>query len=99
MKIVPHQHRILVQVDEVEEKSSGGIIMSSKTVDAEQQAQVMATILEVGPTAEVDRELIKPGIRVVIAKWGGMTPPGYESDHLKLIDDSDICGVEVADDE
>lgn len=89
-KWVPHQHRILVKVDEVEEKSAGGIILTGDVKEREQTAQVLATVVEVGPTAEVD-EGIRAGTRVMIAKWGGAAIPG--EDFLRVINDEDINAI------
>lgn len=90
----PHQHRILVKVQEVERKV-GSIILTDESVSKEQNAQVLATIVEVGPTAEVDHDLIKPGTVVMIAKWGGATIPGDENKLYKVINDEDINAVMV----
>lgn len=90
----PHQHRILVKVDETEKVSDGGIVLMEETVAQEQNQQVLATILKVGPSAVVDENLV-PGTRVLIAKWGGATIPGEESKLLRIINDEDINGFEV----
>lgn len=94
----PHQHRILVKVDEVEKKSAGGIIMVDDTVNKEQNQQVLATVIAVGPTAEVDPDLIKVGARVMIAKWGGANLPGEANKLYRVINDEDINAVETGDD-
>lgn len=91
LKWKPHQHRILVKVDEVEKKSSGGIILGSDTVTREQNQQVLATVIEIGPTAEVDTQVLKPGVKVMIAKWGGAEIP--DEPLYKVINDEDINAV------
>lgn len=90
----PHQHRILVKVDPVEDKV-GTIILTKETVEREQNQQVMATVLKVGPTAEVDADIIHEGARVLIAKWGGSNIPGEGNEQLKVINDEDINAVEL----
>ena len=65
-----------------------------ETVAQEQNQQVLATILKVGPSAVVDENLV-PGTRVLIAKWGGATIPGEENKLLRIINDEDINGFEV----
>jgi co-chaperonin GroES (HSP10) len=87
----PHQHRILVEIDEVEQVSKGGIILSDTTRQQEQNAQVLATIIAVGATAVVDQELIRAGTRVMIAKWGGAPIPNKP--RLRVINDEDINAV------
>lgn len=90
----PHQHRILVKVDAVEKKS-GSIILTEDTVATKQNQQVLATVVAIGPTAEVDISTIKPGTRIMIAKWGGATIPGDDNELLKVINDEDINAVLV----
>jgi co-chaperonin GroES (HSP10) len=90
----PHQHRILVEVDPAEEKV-GSIILTQETVTREQNQQVMATVLKIGPTAEVDENIIYEGARVLIAKWGGSNIPGEGNERLKVINDEDINAVEM----
>ena len=95
---VPHQHRILVKIQEVEKKTAAGIILADNIVEKEQNQQVLATIISVGPTAEVDHTIIKPGARVMIAKWGGADIPGQDKKLYRVINDEDINAVEIADD-
>ena len=92
LKFKAHQHRVLVEIEEVEDRS-GSIIIAKKTVDKEQQAQTYARIVDIGPTAEVDRDIVKVGVRVVIAQWCGVSPPGDEYKRLRLISDTDVCCV------
>ena len=89
-KFKAHAHRVLVSIEKVEEKV-GSIIIAKQTLDKEQQAQTYATVVDVGPTAEVDRDVVVPGARVVIAQWCGVSPPGDEYKHLRVVSDTDIC--------
>ena len=89
-----HQHRVIVEIEEIEETfGDSGIIFAKQTVDKEQQAQTYARIVDVGPTAEVDRDTIKVGTRVVIAQWCGVRPPGNEYKRLRIISDTDVCCI------
>jgi co-chaperonin GroES (HSP10) len=91
-KVIPHQHRILVRIEEVEDRV-GSIYIAKETQTKEQSAQVLATVLAIGPTAEIDRDRIKEGTRIVIAKWGGADIPGEKL--LRVINDEDINAVFV----
>ena len=96
MSWVPMSHRVLVEIEEVERKFENSVIHRiSDTQEKEQQAQVIATVLDIGPSAEVD-ERLQVGNRVMIAKWGGATPPG-ENPRLRVVNDDDICAMEVND--
>lgn len=91
----PHQHRILVKVDAIENRSKGGIILTDETVIKEQNQQVLATVIAIGPAAVVDHASIEEGSRVMIAKWGGATIPGEGNELYRVINDEDINAYEV----
>ena len=97
-KFLAHQHRVLVEIEEIEDTFNGSaIIIAKETVSKEQQAQTYARVVHVGPTAEVDRDVVKTGARVIVAQWCGVTPPGPEYKRLRIVSDVDICGVVVED--
>jgi co-chaperonin GroES (HSP10) len=87
-----HQHRVLVEIEEIEERS-GSIIIAKQTIEKEQQAQTYARVLDIGPTAEVDHDVVKVGARVVIAQWCGVRPPGDAYKRLRIISDTDVCCI------
>jgi co-chaperonin GroES (HSP10) len=91
---IPHQHRILVKIDEVKTKT-GLIELPPDVVSKEQGQQVLATVITVGPTAAVDFSQIKPGSRVMISKWGGATIPGAGNELYRVVNDEDINAIEV----
>jgi co-chaperonin GroES (HSP10) len=94
MNLVPNKHRLLIEVDVVEEKTAGGILLTTSVKESEQNQQVWATVKAIGATAIVDDQ-VRIGSRVLISKWGGYSIPG--STTVKLVADEDICAYEVAD--
>ena len=66
-------HRILLVPEEVEKKTASGIVLVDKTVHAEQQRAVVATVLEIGPDAWADKstDYCKVGDRVLIGQYVG----------------------------
>ena len=97
MSWIPLQHRVLVEIDEVMDKFSGSVIARLEdTKVKEQQAQVLATVLSIGPSAACD-DRMEVGSKVMVAKWGGMTPPGDDNKRLRIMNDEDICAMEVSD--
>lgn len=66
-------HRILLVPETVEETSSGGIVLVQKTVHAEKQIAVTATVLEIGPDAWVDKstDYCQVGDKVLIGQYVG----------------------------
>lgn len=92
---LPHEHRVLVRIDKVENITAGGIHLPGEAVIKEQNQQVMATVVDVGPTAVADADLVYPGARVLIAKWGGATIPDSDG-LLRVINDEDINAILVS---
>jgi len=66
-------HRILLVPEAVEKKSAGGIVLVEKTVHAEEQIAVIATVLEIGPDAWSDKstDYCQVGDRVLIGQYVG----------------------------
>lgn len=96
MKMIPVEYKVLVQLDPVEEKTSGGLIIASSTVEKEQMAQVKATLLAVGGNAFTDWQgrIPEPGDRVLISKYSGFRPVADKNDDgLRICNDKDICAI------
>lgn len=66
-------HRLLLAPDEVEEKTESGIILQAKTVNAEYDHQVVATVLEIGYDCWNDKstDFCEVGDRVVVGQYTG----------------------------
>lgn len=95
--LVPVGHRVLVKIDEVEEKTAGGIIITKTTADREQEAGIFGTVIAVGETAWKDfggRAWATVGDRVMIAKYGGFIAqePGT-AEKYRILNDEDIVAV------
>jgi chaperonin GroES len=66
MKLVPLGDRVVVKTVEMEEKTSGGIIIP----DTAKEKPVMGKVVAVGNDDEV-KENLKAGDKVIYAKYGG----------------------------
>lgn len=66
-------HRVLLLEDPVEQTTQGGIILQTKTVDAERNLQVWATVVEIGPDAWSDKstDFCDVGDRVMVGQYTG----------------------------
>ena len=66
-------HRVLLSPDEVEETSEGGIVLVKKTVVAEENMAVIATVLEIGHDCWTDKstDYCQVGDRVLIGTYTG----------------------------
>jgi co-chaperonin GroES (HSP10) len=86
-------HRILLEVEVIEHKTESGIILQSKTVEAEQNVQVVAKVIEIGPDAWSDKstDYCAVGDKVLVGKYTGKF---HESPHDKklyrFVNDLDI---------
>ena len=95
--IVPCGHRVLVKIDEVEEKTAGGIVIPKTIAAKEEEAGIFGTIVAIGETAWKDfggRSWASTGDRVMIAKYGGFIAqePGA-TEKFRILNDEDIIAV------
>lgn len=86
-------HRILLVPDEVEKKSAGGIVLVDKTVNAEENMAVIATVVEIGHDAWADKstDFCEVGDRVLIGQYVGKfhTSP-VDGKKYRFVTDLDI---------
>ena len=66
MKIKPLGFYVLIEMDEVESVSTGGIVLSADLVSKEQDATATGRVRAIGPTAYVGY----PGCEDDPGKWG-----------------------------
>lgn len=99
MKVTPVGYKLLIRPDKVEEKSKGGIIVSSPTMKKmEEIAQVIGTVLEIGELCwdKHGAPWAKVGDRVLYQRHSGMRVPdgkgGFVED-LLILNDLDITAV------
>ena len=86
--IKPLADRVVIKKLEAEEKTQGGLILTSTAKEKPQVAEVVA----VGPgTKDVKMEL-KVGDKVVFAKYGG-TEIKYEGEEYTIMRQDDILAV------
>jgi chaperonin GroES len=93
MRVRPLQDRVLIRRAEPEARSAGGIFIP----DAVQEKPVEGEIVAVGPGAYgKDGALkpmgVKPGDRVLFAKWSG-TAVKHDNEELLIMNEADIMGV------
>jgi len=86
--IKPLGARVLIKKKEAEEKTQGGIILTSKSQEQPQFAEVVA----VGPGTKDEPMEVKEGDTVVFAKYAG-TDIKYEGEEYTVMRQSDILAV------
>ncbi len=88
----PLDDRVVVQLEDPEEVSSGGIILAS----ASQEKQQIAKVIAVGPGREIDGKLVKMqvkvGDRVITGKYSG-TEVKYQGEDYIIVRSDDILAV------
>lgn len=90
--IKPLADRVLLKMEEEEEKTKSGIILSTTSKEKPQ----IAKVIEVGPGEKVDGKLeemyIKKGDRVIINNYSG-SEVKYDGEEYKIVRQSDILAI------
>lgn len=97
----PAGHRVLIKPDKVETVSAGGIITDISNGDREADAQIIGTLVAVGPNAwkEFDDGIpwAQVGEKVLFAKYGGYAVK-IRGEVYRIMNDEDVTAI-VSDDE
>ena len=92
MKIKPLADRVVIKMEEAEETTKGGIILTSA---AKEKPQV-ATVLAVGPGGLVDGKevemIVKVGDKVLTSKYSG-TEVKVDGEECTIVRQSDILAI------
>lgn len=90
--IKPLADRVLIKMEEGEETTPSGIILSSSAKEKPQIAKVIA----VGPGGNIDGNniemYIKEGSKVIVSKYSG-TEVKYEGEEYLIVKQSDILAI------
>lgn len=86
--IKPLGARVLIKKLEAEEKTSGGIILTSSAKEKPQ----MAEVLEVGPGTKDEAMELRVGDKVIFAKSAG-TDVKFDGEEYTLMNQSDILAT------
>ncbi len=90
-------HRVLVEVQEIEQVSAGGIVMvTDKNIEREKQHNCLGTVVGVGSTAYKGLgdgdPWVEIGDRVYFQKYGGIIVKEDGKD-LRILNDEDILAI------
>ena len=90
--IKPLADRVLLKMEEEEEKTKSGIILSTGSKEKPQTAKV----IEVGPGEKINDKVeemyVKIGDRVIINTYSG-SDVKYEGEEYKIVRQSDILAI------
>lgn len=86
-------HRVLLSPDEVEETTASGIVLAKKTVVAEENMAVIATVIEIGHDCWSDKstDYCQVGDRVLVGMYTGKfhTSP-VDGKKYRFVMDTDV---------
>ena len=86
--IKPLGDRVVIKKVEAEEKTLGGLILTSSAKEMPQMAEVMA----VGPGTKDEVMELKVGDKVIFSKYGG-TDVKYEGEEYTIMRQGEILAV------
>ncbi len=91
----PVEYKILIEPEEVEQKSAGGIIMAPATTEKEKQAQVRGKLIAVGGNAFEDwkEPIPRVGDTVMFAKYAGLVIKAKDGRELRVANDKDVTTI------
>ena len=86
--IKPLGARVLIKKLEAEEKTSGGIILTSSAKEKPQMAEVLAVV----PGTKDEAMELRVGYKVIFAKYAG-TDVKFDGEEYTLMNQSDILAT------
>lgn len=91
----PVEYKILIEPEEIEQKSAGGIVLAIATTDKEKMAQVRGRLIAIGGNAFEDwREPVpKVGDGIWYAKYSGYVIKGDDGKEYRLANDKDCAAI------
>ena len=101
-QIWPMGYRVLVKPDPIEEKTKGGILLSTAHVEGHEAAQMIGTLVAAGPGAwkeekEANQKVPHVGDRVLFARYRGNLMQGADGENYRLLNDNHITALAGSD--
>ena len=90
--IKPLGTRVVIKKVEAEEKTQGGIILTSSAKEQPQMAEVVAEIVAVGPGTKDEPMEVKVGEKVIFSKYAG-TEVKYQGEEYTIMSQADILAT------
>ena len=84
----PLGSRVVIKKVEAEEKSPGGLILTSSAKEQPQMAEIVA----VGPGTEEEKMELKVGDRIIFSQYAG-TEIKYQGDEYSIMSQKDILAI------
>lgn len=84
----PLGERLLIKLDEKEEKSKGGIIL----MEDDRQKPQTADVIELGDGASLEKHGVKKGDKIIISRYSG-TDVKYEGESYMILKCADVMAI------
>ena len=95
--IEPAGHRVLIQPEQIEEKTQGGIILSATTKERDQQATMRGTVVKLGVNAwkafDDGTPWASVGDKVVFRKYAGEVIKDGDTEYRVINDEDCLCVI------
>jgi len=93
--IVPVEYKVLIEPEQVNEQTSGGLYLPQQTKEKDEMAQVKGTLVAVGGSAFEDWQGRRPeiGDKVYFGKYAGFVVEGADERKYRLINDKDVAAI------
>jgi len=93
--LMPCEYKILIEPEEVEQKSAGGIVLAIATTEKEKMAQVRGKLIAVGGNAFEDwkEPIPKVGDKILYAKYAGLVVKAPDGRELRVANDKDVTAI------
>lgn len=88
MKLIPMADRVLLKPTEAEETTASGIILSTAT----KEKPVVSQVVAVGPGDKDTEMVVKPGHKVVVAKFAG-TEIKIDGEEFTIVKQAEILAI------
>ncbi|WP_290688537.1 hypothetical protein [Haematobacter sp. UBA3484] len=95
----PVEFNVLIKQDKVEEKTKGGLLLSTDVQEREKYSATRGVIVAVSPMAFAfddwpgGEPKPKPGDAVVFARHAGVFVTGLDDEEYRVIKDKDVVAV------
>lgn len=93
--IVPVEYKILIQPKEIEKTTAGGIILTEKSTERDELAQVDGILIAVGGNAFEGwiEPVPKVGDKIKYAKYAGLMVKGNDEVSYRITNDKDVTAI------
>jgi len=93
--IVQVEYKVLIEPEQVNEQTSGGLYLPQQTKEKDEMAQVKGTLVAVGGSAFEDWQGRRPeiGDKDYFGKYAGFVVVGADERKYRLINDKDVAAI------